>query len=48
MPSIMPKMPEASNVSRPESCRATAMRLSEYATRGTNFDLGPLRKYLGS
>jgi hypothetical protein len=44
----MPKTPEALNVDRPESWRATAMRLSEYATRGRKRDRGPRRKYLGS
>jgi hypothetical protein len=48
MPSAMPKTPEALNVCRPESCRATAMRLNEYAMRGTNRAWGSLRKYLGS
>src|ERR1035438_8245980 len=46
--SAMPKTPEALNVCRPESCRATAMRLNEYAMRGTNRAWGSLRKYLGS
>jgi hypothetical protein len=47
MPSIMPKTPEALNVDRPESCRATAMRLSEYATRGSKPRLGTFAEIPG-